>query len=91
MRAAKESAALSGVDNIRFAALSAAEISQAMRGDREFFRLKEAGIELNDYSFGALVVDPPRAGYAPTVQISPFPPSLRGSTLMLMMSAAPPL
>ena len=40
--------------------LAAEEFTQAMRGERTFSRLE--GIELSDYNFTTVLVDPPRAG-----------------------------
>lgn len=48
--------------NIKIARLSAEEFTQAMQGKREFKRLKESQIELSDYQFSTIFVDPPRAG-----------------------------
>lgn len=50
------------IDNIQIARLSAEEFSQAYRGERHFRRLQEANIQLNDYQFSSVFVDPPRAG-----------------------------
>lgn len=50
------------IDNIKIARLSAEEFSQAYRGEREFRRLQEANIQLQDYDFNTIFVDPPRAG-----------------------------
>lgn len=46
--------------NIKIARMSAEEISEALDQKREFRRLKE--IELTEYSFSTVLVDPPRAG-----------------------------
>jgi tRNA (uracil-5-)-methyltransferase len=40
--------------------MSSDEISTALSGGREFFRLRE--IDLESYRFDTLLVDPPRAG-----------------------------
>ncbi len=48
--------------NIRLARLSAEEFTQAYHGVRRFRRLQEQGIELVDYAFSTVLVDPPRAG-----------------------------
>lgn len=52
-----------GIDNIQLVRLSAEELTQALNGVREFRRL--ANIELDDYQFGTVFVDPPRAGMDP--------------------------
>lgn len=50
------------IDNIAIARLSAEEFSQAHKGVRQFRRLEEAGIDMSDYEFNTVFVDPPRAG-----------------------------
>lgn len=50
------------IDNIAIARLSAEEFTQAKNGVKEFRRLQQAGIELSDYEFSTIFVDPPRAG-----------------------------
>lgn len=47
-------------ENIIIARMSAEELSQAMDGEREFRRLKD--IDLKQYNFSTVLVDPPRAG-----------------------------
>ncbi|MCY4045052.1 MAG: tRNA (uridine(54)-C5)-methyltransferase TrmA [Cellvibrionales bacterium] len=51
-----------GVSNIHFLRLSSEEFTSAMNKEREFRRMKEAQISLEDYNFNTLFVDPPRAG-----------------------------
>lgn len=51
-----------GISNIDIARLSAEDFGQAHKGVREFRRLLEAGIDMNDYAFNTVFVDPPRAG-----------------------------
>ncbi|MBS9780414.1 MAG: tRNA (uridine(54)-C5)-methyltransferase TrmA [Moraxellaceae bacterium] len=50
------------IDNIAIARLSAEEFTQAKQGEREFRRLQQADISLNNYQFSTVFVDPPRAG-----------------------------
>lgn len=50
------------IANINIARLSAEEFAQAHRGEREFRRLTEAGIDIKQYDFNTIFVDPPRAG-----------------------------
>ncbi|MBF7682713.1 tRNA (uridine(54)-C5)-methyltransferase TrmA [Acinetobacter sp. B5B] len=50
------------INNIAIARLAAEEFTQAYTGERTFRRLQEANIELSDYDFGTIFVDPPRAG-----------------------------
>lgn len=49
-------------DNVAIARLSAEEFSQAHQGERAFRRLNEANINIADYDFNTVFVDPPRAG-----------------------------
>lgn len=51
-----------GIKNIQIARLSAEEFSQAYQGEREFRRLQQAKINIQDYDFNTIFVDPPRAG-----------------------------
>ncbi len=48
------------IDNLIIARLSSEEFVQALQGQREFRRLE--GIDLSDYQFDSVLVDPPRAG-----------------------------
>lgn len=61
------------IHNIKLARMSSEELTQALSGVREFRRLE--GVELSDYDFGCVFVDPPRAGLdAATLEfISQFP------------------
>lgn len=52
--------ATNSVDNVVIARLSSEEMTEALNGVREFRRLKD--IDLKAYEFGAVLVDPPRAG-----------------------------
>lgn len=60
IKAAKENALLNNIENIAFVRLSSHEIAQAFNGEREFRRLAE--INLQNYTFNTVFVDPPRAG-----------------------------
>ena len=53
---------INGIDNVKLARLSAEEVSEALSGVREFFRLKEANIDVKDYDLKTLLIDPPRCG-----------------------------
>ncbi|MGY3928540.1 tRNA (uridine(54)-C5)-methyltransferase TrmA [Aeromonas simiae] len=55
--------AANGIDNLIILRMSAEEFTMAMRGEREFNRLK--GIDLSDYRCNTIFVDPPRAGLDP--------------------------
>ncbi|MFC4701716.1 tRNA (uridine(54)-C5)-methyltransferase TrmA [Glaciecola siphonariae] len=48
------------VSNVVIARLSSEEFTEAYKGARAFFRLKD--IELHNYQFSTVLVDPPRAG-----------------------------
>lgn len=54
--------AMNGIHNIATARLSALEFATAWRKIRTFRRLEQAGIDLDGYDFGCVLVDPPRAG-----------------------------
>lgn len=59
-RAAIDNIQLNKRENISLIRLSAEEVSEAMTGVREFRRL--AHVNLSDYNFSTIFVDPPRAG-----------------------------
>lgn len=60
IKAANENISLNGIKNIFFARLSASEFTQAHEGNKEFKRLQN--INLKEYNFSHILVDPPRAG-----------------------------
>ena len=60
IKAAKINCELNGVDNIEFVRLSSEEMVQALKKERDFRRLSH--VELDQYSFSHVLVDPPRAG-----------------------------
>lgn len=61
--------AQNGIKNIELARMSSEEFSQALDKVREFNRLKH--VNLDDYHFSSIFVDPPRAGLDPhTLAIS---------------------
>ncbi len=60
IQSAKENAILNNITNIEFIRLSSEEMTEALRGKREFRRLKD--IDLNSYNFSTVLIDPPRAG-----------------------------
>ena len=62
VQAAQWNIAANGADNIRIARLSAEEFTEAFNGSREFRRLQEQQIDLAEYGFSTVFVDPPRAG-----------------------------
>lgn len=57
---ARQNAINNGVSNISFARLSGEETSAAIKRERDFRRLSQ--LDLEDFNFSTLVVDPPRAG-----------------------------
>lgn len=58
--AAQVNIAANNCDNVIIARLSAEEFVQALTGERQFTRLQ--GVDLADYQFNTVLVDPPRAG-----------------------------
>ena len=60
VNSAKYNMQANNVNNIAIARMSSEEFSQAMDGEREFRRL--ADINLKEYEFSTVFVDPPRAG-----------------------------
>lgn len=53
---------LNHTTNIKLARLSALEVTQALNKERVFKRLELNHIDLDDYHFSTLLIDPPRAG-----------------------------
>lgn len=62
VQAAEWSIAANRIDNIAIARLSAEELTEAFSGSREFQRLKQSQINIQDYDFSTIFIDPPRAG-----------------------------
>lgn len=60
--AAQWNIAENAADNIRIARLSAEEFTEAYAQARRFRRLQEQQIDLTEYDFSTIFVDPPRAG-----------------------------
>ena len=58
--AAQYNFTVNSVDNVKIARLASEEISAALAGEATFQRLKD--IDLGQYQFSTLLVDPPRAG-----------------------------
>lgn len=50
------------IDNTRIIRMSSEEFTEALNGEREFRRLLQQGIDLSNYDFSTVLVDPPRAG-----------------------------
>ncbi len=53
---------LNKIDNIKLVRLSAVEVTEALNHVRTFRRLDKLDINLDDYRFSTILVDPPRAG-----------------------------
>ncbi|MGY5451764.1 tRNA (uridine(54)-C5)-methyltransferase TrmA [Agarivorans sp. MS3-6] len=62
VEAAQYNIKANAIDNVKILRLSAEEFTQAMLGEREFRRLKEADVDLTSYQCNTILVDPPRAG-----------------------------
>ncbi len=63
VESAQYNIAANNITNIQIARMSSEEFSQAMDGVREFNRLRH--VNLADYHFSSIFVDPPRAGLDP--------------------------
>ncbi|OCX42250.1 tRNA (uridine(54)-C5)-methyltransferase TrmA [Campylobacter ornithocola] len=57
---ALENCVLNSIENITFTRLSSEELSQALKKEREFNRLK--GVDLDSFKMSHVLVDPPRSG-----------------------------
>lgn len=55
---------LNQITNTKLVRLSAQEVGEALNHKREFFRLQQQKIDLNNYNFKTTFVDPPRQGLA---------------------------
>lgn len=60
IKSALQNCELNDVNNIAFLRMSAEELTSALKKEREYNRM--AGINLEDYSFSHVFVDPPRSG-----------------------------
>ena len=60
VNSAQVNIAANNIDNLKIIRMSAEEFSEAMNGEREFRRLE--GLDLKQYSYDTVLVDPPRAG-----------------------------
>ena len=59
---ARLNAAANKTHNTSFVRLSSSELAEALSGVREFYRLKELDINLSEFDFSHIFIDPPRAG-----------------------------
>ncbi len=62
IRSAKINCELNSIENIKFIRMSSEEFVEARNGVREFRRMKQEDVVLEDYNFSTIFVDPPRAG-----------------------------
>uniref|UniRef100_UPI003BA845C4 tRNA (uridine(54)-C5)-methyltransferase TrmA n=1 Tax=Ningiella ruwaisensis TaxID=2364274 RepID=UPI003BA845C4 len=58
--AAQHNISVNNISNLKIARLSSEEFTQAFNQERAFYRLKD--IQLEEYNFSTVLVDPPRAG-----------------------------
>lgn len=59
---AQHNIAVNNIDNVDIIRMSSEDFSAAMKGKKEFKRLKEKGIDLTSYNCKTILVDPPRSG-----------------------------
>lgn len=95
INSARENASLNQINNVCFVRMSAEDFTQALQKTRTFRRLKD--INLDDYDFSTVLVDPPRAGldqascsqiqgFESIVYISCNPNTLAGNLKVLTQS-----
>lgn len=91
---ARQNCELNNINNISFLRMSAEDFSSAYHKEREFNRLKEQNLNLDDFNFTHILIDPPRAGldekslelvkeFENIIYISCNPLSLRANLNML--------
>lgn len=62
VKSAEFNFAKNGIHNVKVCRMSSEDISAALNKVREFKRLAAGSIQLDDYHFSTVLVDPPRAG-----------------------------
>ena len=62
VKAAQHNFACNGINNVKVCRLSSEDMTAALNQERAFRRLAEQQVELADYHFSTVLVDPPRAG-----------------------------
>ncbi len=62
IKSAKINCQLNNINNIKFIRMSSEEFVQAQNNVREFQRLKQENVNIDDYNFSTIFLDPPRAG-----------------------------
>ncbi len=71
INSAKLNCELNSVENIKFIRMSSEEFVEARCGTREFRRMAQENVNLNNYNFSTIFVDPPRAGLdATTIKLT---------------------
>ncbi|MEA3290388.1 MAG: tRNA (uridine(54)-C5)-methyltransferase TrmA [Campylobacterota bacterium] len=68
INSAKENCTFNNIENIKFIRMSSEEFVEARNGVREFRRMKQEDVMLDDYNFSTIFVDPPRAGLDDTTR-----------------------
>jgi tRNA (uracil-5-)-methyltransferase len=68
INSAKINCELNNIDNIKFIRLAAEEFVEARNSIREFRRLQQENVVLDDYNFSTIFVDPPRSGLDDTTR-----------------------
>ncbi|MEA3352843.1 MAG: tRNA (uridine(54)-C5)-methyltransferase TrmA [Campylobacterota bacterium] len=68
INSAKTNCKLNNIENIKFIRMSSEEFVEARQGVREFRRLQQEDVKLDDYNFSTIFVDPPRAGLDDTTR-----------------------
>lgn len=68
IKSAKNNCKLNGIENIKFIRMSSEEFVEARKGVREFRRMEQENVNLCDYNFSTIFVDPPRAGLDDTAR-----------------------
>ncbi len=68
IKSAKINCELNNINNITFVRMSSEEFVQALKKVREFTRLKQQNVNLDDYSYDTIFMDPPRAGLDDTTR-----------------------
>lgn len=68
IKSAKINCKLNNISNVKFIRMASEEFVEAKNGIREFRRLKQENVNLKDYNFSTIFVDPPRAGLDETTR-----------------------
>ena len=68
IKSAKINCELNDINNITFIRMSSEEFVQALKKVREFTRLKQQNVNLDDYLYDTIFMDPPRAGLDDTTR-----------------------